>query len=89
MAQAVTVTSPLGEGKLLFRSLTGREELGRLVEFKLEVMIPDRAIALDKIQGQNVTWSISGTNITNNKRITFVGTPEIGRMLLTKLQYTF
>jgi outer membrane receptor for ferrienterochelin and colicins len=41
------------------------------------------------IQGQNVTWSISGTNITNNKRITFVGTPEIGRMLLTKVQYTF
>lgn len=41
------------------------------------------------IQGQNVTWSISGTNITNNKRITFVGTPEIGRLFLTKLQYTF
>ena len=55
MAQAVTVTSPLGEGKLLFRSLTGREELGRLFEFKLEVMSPDGAIALDKILGQNVT----------------------------------
>lgn len=41
------------------------------------------------LRGQNVTWSITGTNITNNKRITFVGTPEIGRLVLTKLQYTF
>jgi len=33
MAQAVTVTSPLGEGKLIFSTLKGREELGRLFEF--------------------------------------------------------
>jgi iron complex outermembrane receptor protein len=41
------------------------------------------------LPGQNVTWSITGTNITNNKRITFIGTPEIGRMVMTRLQYTF
>ena len=28
-----------------------------------------------------------GTNITNNKRFTFVGTPEIGRLVMTRLQY--
>jgi type VI secretion system secreted protein VgrG len=55
MAQAVTVTSPLGEGKLLFRSLSGREELGRLFEFKLELLSENGALALDKILGQNVT----------------------------------
>ncbi len=55
MAQAVTVTSPLGEGKLLFRSLSGREALGRLFEFKLELLSEDGALKLDKILGQNVT----------------------------------
>ena len=55
MAQAVTVTSPLGDGKLLFQKLTGREELGRMFEYKLEVLSKDGALALDKILGQNVT----------------------------------
>ncbi len=41
------------------------------------------------LPGQNVTWSITGTNITNNKRITFIGTPEIGRLVMTRLQYAF
>ena len=41
------------------------------------------------LPGQSVTWSITGTNITNNKRITFIGTPEIGRLLMTRLQYSF
>jgi len=41
------------------------------------------------IRGQNATWSISGTNILNNERFTFIGTPEIGRLFLTKIQYTF
>jgi outer membrane receptor for ferrienterochelin and colicins len=41
------------------------------------------------IPGQSVTWSITGTNITNNKRATFVGTPDIGRLVMTRLQYAF
>jgi outer membrane receptor for ferrienterochelin and colicins len=41
------------------------------------------------IPGQTVTWSLMGTNITNNKRITFIGTPEIGRLVMTRLQYEF
>jgi iron complex outermembrane receptor protein len=41
------------------------------------------------LPGQQLTWSLTGTNITDNKRITFIGTPEIGRMLMTRLQYQF
>jgi iron complex outermembrane receptor protein len=41
------------------------------------------------LPGQNVTWSITGTNITDNKRVTFIGTPEIGRLVMTRLQYSF
>ena len=38
---------------------------------------------------QRFMISLSGTNILNNKTATFAGTPEIGRLLLTRLQYTF
>lgn len=55
MPQAVTVTSPLGPGKLLFRNLRGREELGRLFEYRLEVMSDSNALALEDLVGQNVT----------------------------------
>jgi len=41
------------------------------------------------LPGQSVTWSITGTNILDNKRVTFVGTPEIGRLLMTRVQYAF
>ena len=39
--------------------------------------------------GQSVTWSITGTNILNNKRATFIGTPDIGRLVMTRVQYAF
>jgi outer membrane receptor for ferrienterochelin and colicins len=41
------------------------------------------------VPGQDVTLAVSGTNLTNNKRITFIGTPEIGRLVMTRLQYKF
>ncbi|HEY6828328.1 MAG TPA: hypothetical protein VI259_15820, partial [Gemmatimonadaceae bacterium] len=34
-------------------------------------------------------WSINGTNLLDNKVATFVGVPKIGRLLLTRLQYTY
>jgi len=55
MAQAVTVTSPFGDGKLLFQSLTGREELGRMFHYKLEALSENGALDLNKILGQNIT----------------------------------
>ena len=41
------------------------------------------------IPGQSVLWSVTGTNLTDNKRISFIGTPRIGRMIMTRLQYQF
>ncbi|HEX5071705.1 MAG TPA: TonB-dependent receptor [Gemmatimonadaceae bacterium] len=41
------------------------------------------------LPGRSVTWSITGTNILNNKRVTFIGTPEIGRLVMTRVQYAF
>lgn len=38
---------------------------------------------------QGVLWSINGTNVLNNKVRTFPGSPEIGRMVVTRLQYSF
>jgi outer membrane receptor for ferrienterochelin and colicins len=38
---------------------------------------------------QQITWSLNGTNILDNKRATFAGVPEIGRMIMTRLQYAF
>lgn len=36
-----------------------------------------------------VRWSLNATNLLDNKVPTFVGTAPIGRLLLTRLQYTF
>jgi outer membrane receptor for ferrienterochelin and colicins len=38
---------------------------------------------------QQITWSLNATNIFDNKRATFAGVPEIGRMVMTRLQYAF
>jgi type VI secretion system secreted protein VgrG len=62
MAQAVTVTSPLGPGKLNFQNMKGREELGRLFELRVELLSEDGAIALDKVLGQNITLTIAYTD---------------------------
>ena len=34
-------------------------------------------------------WSVTATNLLDNKVATFVGVPKIGRLLLTRLQYTY
>jgi outer membrane receptor for ferrienterochelin and colicins len=38
---------------------------------------------------QKLTWSVSVTNLLDLKAATFAGTPQIGRMLLTRLKYEF
>ena len=37
----------------------------------------------------SVRWSLNATNVLNNEVATFVGTPKIGRLVMTRLQYTF
>ncbi len=38
---------------------------------------------------QKLMWSLSGQNVFNNRLRTFPGAPDIGRMLMTRIQYTF
>lgn len=39
--------------------------------------------------GRNALWSLTVTNLLNNERPTFAGVPAIGRLALTRLQYSF
>jgi outer membrane receptor for ferrienterochelin and colicins len=39
--------------------------------------------------GGAASWSINGTNLTDRKVASFIGVPNIGRMIMTRLQYTF
>lgn len=39
--------------------------------------------------GRNALWSLNVTNLLNNERPTFAGVPEIGRMAITRVQYSF
>ena len=38
---------------------------------------------------QRLMFSVNATNLFDNKLRTFVGTPKIGRLVMTRLQYTF
>ena len=39
--------------------------------------------------GQKLMWSLNAQNLFNNKVRTFPGAPEIGRLAMTRIQYTF
>jgi outer membrane receptor for ferrienterochelin and colicins len=39
--------------------------------------------------GRNALWSVTVTNLLNNERQTFAGVPKIGRMAITRVQYSF
>jgi len=41
------------------------------------------------IGAQKLVWSINAQNMFDNKVRTFPGVPEIGRLIMTRLQYTF
>lgn len=42
-----------------------------------------------QLNGRNALFSINATNLLDNEVPTFVGTPNIGRLIMTRLQYTF
>lgn len=42
-----------------------------------------------QLQGRNALFSINATNLLGNEVPTFVGTPNIGRMVVSRIQYTF
>ncbi len=51
----IEVSTPLGDGTLLFHRMTGTEELGRLFRFELDLLSDDEQVDFDSILGQNVT----------------------------------
>lgn len=51
----LSVATPLGEDVVLLDSISGREDLGRLFRYELDLVSNDSAIDADKILGENVT----------------------------------
>ncbi len=54
----VSISTPLEDGVLLVRSMSVREELGRLFEFSLELLSEDPDIKLEDILGQPITATL-------------------------------
>jgi type VI secretion system secreted protein VgrG len=51
----IAVSTPLGDDKVVFKSMQGEEHLSRLFEFDVTVLSTDRAIDANKLLGENVT----------------------------------
>lgn len=58
VSRTVQVSTPLGEGALLFRRMTAVEELGRLFEFDLELLSRDPQVPFEDLLGQPVTVAL-------------------------------
>src|SRR6185503_8298717 len=58
MAKLLEAGTPLGEGVLLLRSMSGQEELGRLPEFQLEFVSRRGDIKPAEILGKNISWLV-------------------------------
>lgn len=41
------------------------------------------------LRNRDVAFSLNGTNVLDNRRATFAGTPRIGRLIMTRLRYAF
>ena len=55
----ISLTTPLGEDKLLLTSLTGHEAISRMFQFHLSTLSEDTSIQGSAIIGQNVTINIT------------------------------
>jgi type VI secretion system secreted protein VgrG len=53
--RGLVIGTPLGEDVLLLRAMTANEHLGRLFEYRLDLVSENHQIALADIVGQNVT----------------------------------
>ena len=49
------IETPLGEDRLLLKSMSGREELGRLFDYHLVLLDPRQDINPDNLVGLNAT----------------------------------
>ena len=41
-----------------------------------------------QVSGRRARFSVNATNIFDNRRPTFIGTPDIGRLVVTRVSYT-
>src|SRR4051794_19042360 len=58
LGRLISVTTPLGDDKLLLTGFTGHESISRLFEFHLHTLSEDTAIDFTQIIGQNVTINV-------------------------------
>jgi len=83
MARVFTAHTPLGPDMLLFESLTGREELSRLFEFRLELLSPSQDITAEQVLGKNVTIEVEtephGRRYLNGEVTRFAYVSRFGR----------
>lgn len=56
------IDTVLGPNKLLLKSMSGREELGRLFDYHLVLLDPDKDVDPDKLVGTNVTVRLQTEN---------------------------
>jgi type VI secretion system secreted protein VgrG len=89
MARVFELISPLGND-LLFRSMTGTEELGRLSEFDISALSPRADIELSELLAKNVTVKMelrSGTGFRffNGFVTRFAQEGKLGRLFLYRL----
>ncbi len=54
----LTVTTPLGEDKMILVSMDGQETMSRLFTYRLEMISPDSNVSPDDILGKNVTFTV-------------------------------
>lgn len=68
MAQnrTISVITPLGGDQLLFRKMTGHEAMGRLFEFEVELLRPEKYGAVDvtKVLGEDMTVQVDCSGST-------------------------
>jgi len=83
MPRVFTAHTPLGADMLLFESLTGREELSRLFEFRLELLSPSQDITAEQVLGKNVTIEVEtephGRRYLNGEVTRFAYVSRFGR----------
>jgi type VI secretion system secreted protein VgrG len=53
-----TVTTPLGDNKLLFKNFQGEEQLSNLFHFQLEMLSESKRLNFDEIVGQPLTLTV-------------------------------
>ncbi len=75
--RSVSVTTPLGDDELLFQSMTGTEEMGRLFEFEIEFVREQSkgTVDISRVLGQDMTLKLempyTGTRYFNGEVIQF------------------